>query len=215
MSVPFASLFIITSTPYTTSVPLYLKTWPKWLCVLSLALASTMLTLFYLEPLRKTSSNSRKHRTLPVLLPFLLNPAVHILSSSSSTGSPLSTALTSKQQTSFSILFIQPSWLIFVHPCMPVIPLVPSDSPTLISSLFRMSAHHLALAVSALQLLKSGTLSLYFSLPVPVPIPSVVTSRPTTASRPSSPLNPSPFAPVVVAYLNELSIIATAFCTQH
>ena len=33
MSVPFASLFIITSTPYTTSVPLYVKTWPKWLCV--------------------------------------------------------------------------------------------------------------------------------------------------------------------------------------
>ena len=27
---------------------------------------------------------------------------------------------------------------------MPVIPLVPSDSPTLISSLLRLSAHHLA-----------------------------------------------------------------------
>ena len=60
---------------------------------------------------------------------------------------------------------------------MPVIPLVPSDSPTLISSLFRFSAHHLAFAVSALQPLKFATLSLYLSVPVPVLIPSVVTSR--------------------------------------
>jgi len=44
--------------------------------------------------------------------------------------------------------------------CMPVIPLVPSDSPTLISSLLRLSAHHLALAASALQPLNCGTLSL-------------------------------------------------------
>ena len=36
-----------------------------------------------------------------------------------------------------------------------------SASPTLISSLFRLSAHHLALAASALQPLKSGTISLY------------------------------------------------------
>jgi len=50
------------------------------------------------------------------------------------------------------------SRLTYVHPCMPVIPLVPSDSPTLISSLLRLSAHHLALAASASQPLKSGTL---------------------------------------------------------
>ena len=50
---------------------------------------------------------------------------------------------------------------------MPVIPLVPSDYPTLISSLFRLSAHHLPLAASALQPLKSGTLFLYLSVPVP------------------------------------------------
>jgi len=67
---------------------------PYWayasLRVLSLALASTMLTLFYLEPLRKT--NSRKRRTsLSVSLPVLLNVAVRVLSSSSSTGSPLNT----------------------------------------------------------------------------------------------------------------------------
>ena len=72
---------------------------------------------------------------------------------------------------------------------MLVIPLVPSNSPTLIS-LLRLSAHHLALAASAPQPLKTGTLS-YLSVPVPVLIPFVVTSRPTTASdtRPSNPLN--------------------------
>ena len=80
---------------------------------------------------------------------------------------------------------------------MPVIPLVPSDSPTLISSLLRLSAHHLALAALASQALKSGILSLYLSVPVPVLTPSVVISRPFTASRPSTPLNPSPLAPQI------------------
>jgi len=51
---------------------------------------------------------------------------------------------------------------------MPVISLVLSDSPTLISSLLRLSAHHLALAALASQPLKSGTLSLCLSIPVPV-----------------------------------------------
>ena len=68
---------------------------------------------------------------------------------------------------------------------------------TLISSLLRLSAHHLALAASVLQPLKSETLSLYLSVPVPVLIPFVVTSRPTTASRPSNPLNLSPLAPQI------------------
>ena len=63
MSMPSASPFIIISAPYATSVPLYLKIWPKWLRVLSLAPVSTTQTLFYLEPLRKTSSNSKKPRT--------------------------------------------------------------------------------------------------------------------------------------------------------
>jgi len=80
---------------------------------------------------------------------------------------------------------------------MPVIPLVPSDSPTLISSLLRLSAHHLALAALASQPLKSGALSLYLFVPVPVLTPSVIISRPTTASRPSTPLNPSPLAPQI------------------
>ena len=68
---------------------------------------------------------------------------------------------------------------------------------TLISSLLRLSAHHLARTALALQPLKSGTLSTHLSVPVPVLIPSVVTPRPTTASRPSSPLNPSPLAPQI------------------
>ena len=97
----------------------------------------------------------------------------------------------------FPVLFILPNRLTYVHPCMPVIPLVPSESPTLISSLLRLSAHHLALATSASQPLKSGTLSLYLPVPVPVLIPFVVTSRPTTVSRPSTLLNPSPLAPQI------------------
>jgi len=55
----------------------------------------------------------------------------------------------------------------------------------------------LALAALASQPLKSGTLSLYLSVPVPVLTPSVITSRPTTASRPSNPLNPSALAPQI------------------
>ena len=81
---------------------------------------------------------------------------------------------------------------------MPVIPLVSSDSPTLISSVLRLSAHHLALAALASQPLKSGTLSLYLSVPdAPILTPSVVISRPTTAGRSSTPLNPSPLAPQI------------------
>ena len=45
----------------------------------------------------QTSPNSKKHRTSsPMLLPVLLNRAVHVLSSSSSTGPRLNTASTSK-----------------------------------------------------------------------------------------------------------------------
>ena len=153
---------------------------------------------FALLPLRKTSSNSRKPNLLARVVtcsPQSCSPRV--LSSTSSTGSRLNTASTSKQQTSLSVLFIVPNRLTYVHPCMPVIPLVPSDSPTLISSLLRLSAYHLALAALASQPPKSGTLSFYLSVPVPVLTPSVVISRPTTASRPSTPLNPSPLAPQI------------------
>ena len=60
---------------------------------------------------------------------------------------------------------------------MSVIPLVPSDSTTLISSLLRLSAHHLALEALASQPLKSGTVSLYLSVPVPVLTPSVTVNN--------------------------------------
>jgi len=81
--------------------------------------------------------------------------------------------------------------------CLLFVPLVPSDSPTLISSLLRLSAHHLALAASASQPPKSGTFSLYLYVPVPVLTPSVVTLRPSTASRPSNPPKSSPLAPQI------------------
>ena len=45
----------------------------------------------------------------------------------------------------------QPDFFTYVHTCMHVILLVSSDSPTLIFFLLRLSAHHLALAVLALQ----------------------------------------------------------------
>ena len=62
---PSASPFIIISAPYATSVPLYLKTWPKWLCVLSLAPASTTLTLFY-SATQKNISKLQKAQNLLV-----------------------------------------------------------------------------------------------------------------------------------------------------
>jgi len=112
-------------------------------------------------------------------------PLVHALSlslslslSSSLTGAPLNTASSSKHH--FPLRSALHSRLTCsVHPCIARIPLVPADSPTLISSQLRLSAHHLALAASASQPLKSGTLSLHLSVPVPVLTPSVVTRFPT------------------------------------
>jgi len=63
--------------------------------------------------------------------------------------------------------------------------------------IIHIHVHHLALAASASQPLKSGTLSLYLSVPVPVLILFVITSRPTTASRPSNPLSLSPLPPQI------------------
>jgi len=63
--------------------------------------------------------------------------------------------------------------------------------------------------VCLLQPLKSGTLSLYLSVHVPALIPPVVTSRPTTASRPSSPLNPSRFAPQIRLFLTIVRVLLT------
>jgi len=71
---------------------------------------------------------------------------------------------------------------------MPVIPLVPSDSPALIFSLLRLSTHHLALVVSALQPPKICN-----SLPLPLRTCTVPDTfrrhlRPTIASRLFDPL---------------------------
>ena len=76
---------------------------------------------------------------------------------------PLNTALIRrKRDRETSLLFTLPNRLIhmYVHPCIPDIPLVPSDSPTLISSLLRLFAHHLALAVAAPKIWNSFPLSL-------------------------------------------------------
>ena len=53
-----------------------------------------------------------------------------------------------------------------------------------------------AIAVFALQPLKFVTLFFHLSVPVPVLMPSFVTSRSTTANRPSNP-NPSFIAPQI------------------
>jgi len=183
MSVPSASPFIIISAPHATSVPLYLKTWPKWLRVLPPRLyANTVL----FGATQKNISKLQKAKNLLARVvtcspqscsPHTLLQQIHWL--------PIKHRIAFKIanitfRTLYSFLLNR---LTYVHPCMPVIPLVPSDSPTLISSLLRLSAHHLALAASASRPLKSGTLSLYLSVPVPVLIPFVVTSRPTTASN--------------------------------
>jgi len=98
---PYVSLFIIISAAYATSVPVYLKTWPKWLHALvgsRLDYANSVL----FGATQKNISKLQKAQNLlaPVVTcsPVLLNPAVHVglLSSSSSTGSQLNTASTSK-----------------------------------------------------------------------------------------------------------------------
>jgi len=122
--------------------------------------------------------------------------------------SPLNTALISKYLTSLSVLFILPNRLTYVHPCTPVIPLVPSDSPTLISSLLRLSSHHLDLSVSALQPLQSGTLPLSLDTGTS---PDTFCRHLKTHYRPSDPLNPSPLAPQIRLLLTILRIYKLHF----
>jgi len=85
-----------------------------------------------------------------------------------------------------------------------------SNSHGLISnqlfSVLLLSAHHSAPAVLAMQPTKFGSLSFHLSALVSVLIPSVVTSRPTTASRPSNPLNLSLHAPQIRPLLNMLRV---------
>ena len=88
-------------------------------------------------------------------------------------------------------------------------------TPTLIFSLLRLSADSLALAVSASQPLKSGTLSFYLSIHVPVLIPSVVISRPTTVSRHFNPRNPSPLAPQIRLLLTTVRVYKLYLLTYY
>ena len=150
-------------------------------------------------PLRKTSSNYKKPRTSSPVL-FTCSPQ----SCSPRTLLQQLQWLPVKHRIDFKIANItfrtlhcsQPAYLrSSLHVCHSTRSLRLSN--TLISSLLRLSAHHLALAALTSQPLKSGTLSLYLSVPVPVLTPSVVISRPTTASRPSTPLNPSALAPQI------------------
>jgi len=117
---------------------------------------------------------------------------------------------------------LQTDFFTYVHTCMHVILLVSSDSPTLIFFLLRLSAHHLALAVLALQPPKFETLSLHLSILVPVLIPSVVTSRPAIATRLSNPLNPFLLAPqirllltIVCVYIYLLTYLLTLVLVHH
>ena len=73
----------------------------------------------------------------------------------------------------------------------------------------------LALSVSALQPLKFGTFSGYFSVPVPVLIHSVVISRPTTESKPSNIPNPSPLAPQIRLFLAAVRVYKLYLLTYY
>ena len=63
--------------------------------------------------------------------------------------------------------------------------------------------------------LKSGTLSLHLSVLIPVLIPSVVTARPTTASRPSNLHNPSLLAPHIRLLLTIVRVYKLYLLTYY
>ena len=94
-----------------------------------------------------------------------------------------------------------------VSACLPhflraaIILLVPSGSQTLICYALHSFVLHLALAVSVLQLLKSGILFLRLFECVPAMIPFASNSRPTTSSCPSNPLSASSLAPQIRLWL--------------
>ena len=69
----------------------------------------------------------------------------------------------------------------------------------------------MAPAVSVLQLLKSGTLSLRLFECVPAMIPSAINSRPTTSSRPSNPLSAFSLAPQIRLWLTIVRVYKLYF----
>ena len=82
-----------------------------------------------------------------------------------------------------------------------IILLVTSGSQTPICHVLHSFVLQLAPAVSVLQLLKSGTLSLRLFECVPAMILSAINSRPTTSSWPSNPLSASSLAPHIRLWL--------------
>ena len=94
---------------------------------------------------------------------------------------------------------------------------LPSLNCILSASFVRASFGVRSFSVAAL---KFATLSLHLSVPIPVLIPPVVTSRPTTASRPFNPINPFLLALqlrllLIINYLCEKVDTSELEMTQH
>ena len=163
MSLPSASLFIIISAPYATSVPLYLKS-EDMAKMVPCALVGSRLDYANSVLFGATQKNISKLQKAQNLL-------AHVVTCSPQSCSPRTLLqqlhwLPVKHRIYFKIANItfrtlhcsQPTYIrSSLHACHS---LVPSDSPTLTSSLLRLSAHYLALATLASQPLKSGTLPL-------------------------------------------------------
>jgi len=103
----------------------------------------------------------------------------------------------SSQSSSYNLLQ-HLHWLPIKHR---IILLVPSGSQTPICYALYSFVLHLAPAVSVLQLLKSGTLSLGLFECVPAMILSAINSRPTTSSWPSNQVSASSLAPQIRLWL--------------
>ena len=109
--------------------------------------------------------------------------------------------INNKQEHCQIALFSRLSLFTYGQSCIRIILLVPSGSQTPICYVFHSFVRHLAPAVSALQLLKSGTLSLRLFECVPAMILSAINSRPTTSSWLSNPLSASSLAPQIRLWL--------------
>ena len=100
-----------------------------------------------------------------------------------------------KHHFSYTLHFSKPAYLrLSLHACHSTRSLRLSNTNLLPVPFVCTSFGSRSFCVAAL---KSATLSLYLSVPVPVLTPFVVTSKPTTAIRPSNPLNPSLLAPQI------------------
>ena len=95
-----------------------------------------------------------------------------------------------------------------------IILLVPSGSQTPICHALHSFVLHLAPAVSVLQLLKSGTLSLRLFECVTAMIPSAINSRPTASSWPFNPLSASSLAPQIRLWLTIVHVCKLYLLTK-